>query len=446
MQIISDLQLHSKYSRAVSPDMNIAHIAAWAKQKGINLLATGDWTHPLWLAEIKRELEEIGHGLLKLKATSYEPRADMPFFLLATEISCIYSQAGRVRKIHILVWVPSVASAEKINSLLLKRGANLSSDGRPIIGLTSQELTDIVLTAEPNALIIPAHAWTPHFSVFGSESGFDSLEECFGPYTKYIYAIETGLSSDPAMNWRIKELDTRSIVSFSDAHSGAKLGREATVFEISDLNYLSIYKAITSNQQLVTSNQIAYTVEFYPEEGKYHYTGHRACNIKHSPAETKKFGTTCPTCGKKLTIGVMHRVENIAGRSHEDLRVAKRSLPETQVSGIYSTALAYRPPYVMLVPLHEILAEALGSTPASQKVAAAYTKLTDHFAGEFNVLLCASITDIQKIAGERVGEGIGKVRAGEITIDPGFDGLFGKVKIWGEKEKLQNTKEQLGLF
>ena len=220
MRVISDLQLHSKYSRAVSPQMMIPYIWEWAKRKGIGLIATGDWTHPLWMREIKANLIEDGSGLLKLKAEE-----EGPLFLLATEISSIYSQGGKLHRIHNLIWAPSLTTADKITQELIRRGANLISDGRPIVGLTSIQIADLVFTIDPNCLIIPAHAWTPWFSLYGSESGFDSIDECFGPFAKNIYAIETGLSSDPSMNWRIKELDNRSILSFSDAHSGPKLGR-----------------------------------------------------------------------------------------------------------------------------------------------------------------------------------------------------------------------------
>ncbi len=289
----------------------------------MGLVATGDWTHPLWFREIQANLEELGNGLLKLKESAVisdqlsethntdnrQPITDNPLFLLATEVSCIYSQGGKGRRVHTLIWVPSIASATKINKEMTKQGCNLMSDGRPIIGLTSIQVAELVLTIEPKALIIPAHAYTPWFSVFGSMSGFDSIAEAYGPFAKNIYAVETGLSSNPAMNWRISELDNRSIVSFSDAHSGPKLGREATVFEFSgqpsDFSYQTVYDAIRS-AGLTTDDRklkahIAYTIEFYPEEGKYHWSGHRACNILFGPKETAKYVTTCPVCVKPLT-------------------------------------------------------------------------------------------------------------------------------------------------
>ena len=438
MQIIADLQLHSKYSRAVSPNMVLPQISAWTRRKGMGLVATGDWTHPLWMREIKANLEELGNGLLKLKTAA----AEDPLFLLATEVSCIYTQNGKGRRIHTLVWVPSLDSADKINKEMTRQGCNLMSDGRPIIGLTSIQVAELVLTIEPHAMIIPAHAWTPWFSVFGSMSGFNSLEEAYGPYAKHVYAVETGLSSSPSMNWRIKELDTRSIVSFSDAHSGPKLGRESTVFEIPDgkLSYTAIENAIKQK----AASRIAYTIEFYPEEGKYHWSGHRACNIRWGPKEIEKNGTTCPVCGKPLTQGVEQRVGELAGRSEDDLKLTK-----TKTGMIMSQAFPKRPTFVMLVPLQEIISECLGSPVASPKVQTPYRQLTDALAGEFTVLLKADHGDIAKIAGERVAVGVDKVRKGDIVIDPGYDGVFGVVKLWREGEAkplIDASKEQLSIF
>lgn len=468
MQVIADLQIHSKYSRAVSPEMVIPKIWDWAKRKGIGLMATGDWTHPLWMREIKMSLEETGTGLLRLKKDAltalnevtdkWEGQSENkydPLFLLATEVSSIYSQGGKSRRIHTLIWSPSIAASEKINKALLDHGCNLMSDGRPIIGLTSVQVAEIVLTIDPTCLVIPAHAWTPWFSLYGSESGFDSIEECFGKFSQYIYAVETGLSSNPAMNWRIKDLDSRSILSFSDAHSGPKLGREATVFDLEEVSYKTIRRAVMrpyysslKETDKVTENKIAYTIEFYPEEGKYHYSGHRNCLVKHTPEETVKKGTICPVCGRKLTVGVMHRVEQLAGRSEKELRIKKADLPGTHVKAIYSEAFTDKPPFVMSVPLQEILAESLKAAVTSQSVQNEYIKIIDGLGGEFNVLLKASDAEIEKISGSRVAEGIIKVRNGDINIDPGYDGIFGVVKIWGEKKEeiITDPKDQLSLF
>lgn len=438
MHVIADLQLHSRFSRAVSKEMTIPNIAAWATRKGIGLVATGDWTHPMWFREIEQYLEEDGSGLLKLKSQ------DGPLFLLATEVSCIYSQGGKTRRIHTLIWVPSLSSASAINKELTRRGCNLLSDGRPIIGLTSIQVCDVVFGIEPRAIVIPAHVWTPWFAVFGSMSGFNSIEEAFGPYADRIYAIETGLSSNPSMNWRIKDLDNRSIVSFSDAHSGPKLGREATVFDVPALSYENIYQAIKEQH-------IAYTIEFYPEEGKYHYTGHRVCKVRQTPQETREKGTICPVCGKSLTVGVMHRVEQLAGRSEEELLISNTQYPifnNTKIRMTKSVVFPDRPPFVMMVPLLEIIAEALGTSTASVKAQAMYFRLTNEVGTEFSILLEKDMESIAHIGGEKIAQAIERVREGKLHIDPGFDGIFGVVKIWGDEEQgiVESGKEQLSLL
>jgi PHP family Zn ribbon phosphoesterase len=322
-------------------------------------------------------------------------------------------------------------------------------------------------------MVIPAHIWTPWFSLYGSQSGFDSIEECFGQYAKNIFAIETGLSSDPSMNWRIKDLENRAILSFSDAHSGPKLGREATVFELPELSYENIRKAIINQGESVKGkaesnnlhpspltlnpNKIAYTIEFYPEEGKYHYTGHRSCNVKQTPSETVKKGVMCPVCGKKLTVGVMHRVEQLAGKSEEELGLSvvsyKLSDNEIETKITKSGTFPARPPYVKLVPLQEIIAEAIGVAPASTKVQVEYNNLIKELGGEFPVLLTADLKDVARISGEKIALALKKVREGDIYVDPGYDGVFGVVKIdfssqGDKKEEDQNKKpkEQLSLF
>jgi uncharacterized protein (TIGR00375 family) len=310
----------------------------------------------------------------------------------------------------------------------------------------------MILAIDENCLIIPAHAWTPWFSLYGSESGFDSIKECFAEEEKFIYAIETGLSSSPEMNWWIKELDSRQIVSFSDAHSGPKLGREATVFEIPDgqqLSYQAIKQAIrqSSNETMKQSTRIAFTIEFYPEEGKYHFTGHRDCGVRQSPEETKRLGETCPVCGRHLTVGVMHRVQQLAERE----LTTHNSQLTTRIDefGVKWIGYKERPLYVMLVPLQEILAEALGGLPASQNVQNEYEKLVRAFGeiGEFGVLLTADIAQIERLSGARVAEGIKKVRNGDVAIEPGYDGVFGVVKIWSSSAKVsEDEKKQLSLF
>ena len=361
---------------------------------------------------------------------------------------------------HTLIWVSRLAAAEKINEALRRRGCNLMSDGRPIIGLSCIEVADLVLNIESKALIIPAHCWTPWYSVFGGMSGFDSLDEAFGKFSKNVYAVETGLSSNPAMNWRIKELDNRTILSFSDAHSGPKLGREATVFRRTkaegrrpkEISYDDVYGAIA--EQSLGKNEgnleIGYTVEFYPEEGKYHYSGHRNCGVSFGPKETVINKGICPVCGRSLIQGVMQRVEELAGRPESDLQISDIRYQISDLNSdlrmIGSKAFPNRPPFAMLVPLLEIISEAIGSPVSSPKTILIYDRLVQELEGEFAVLLKSSIGEIARIGGERVAEGVDKVRKGEIEIKPGYDGVFGKVKIWKEEALEKDNKEQLTLF
>lgn len=433
MKYVADLHLHSRYSRAVSQDMNLETMAKWALKKGLNILSTGDWTHPIWLREIKSKLVEE-NGLFKLKTGNQNVR-----FLLSTEISSIYSEGGKVRRIHSLIFVPSFDTAEKISRELIKRGANLNADGRPIIGLSARNLLDLTLSLDKNALFIPAHVWTPWFSLYGSNSGFDSIDECFGDLSKHIYGVETGLSSDPLMNWRIKELNKRAILSFSDAHSAPKMGREATVFDLKELSYDSLREAIVKNSE----NRILSTIEFYPEEGKYHYDGHRNCGVSQTPTETKQNGIICPKCKRKLTIGVMNRVEQLA---NGDLKISIKP-SEVGVGWVYDETKLH-PPFVKLVPLNEIIAEALSSTTQSQKAKNAFDEMCDKFGSELEILLKTPKEELEKY-NAKIAEGVSKVRVGDISIMPGFDGEYGKVKIWSEENspEVKKAKEsQLGLF
>lgn len=431
MKVISDLHFHSRFSRAVSPQMNIPTISLWAQKKGIDLVSTSDFTHPLWFRELQANLEETGEGIYKSKESNNNVR-----FLLTTEISCIYSKSGKGRRVHLLVFVPNFSVAENFNKEMALRGANLLSDGRPITGLTAKNILEIALSVSNDSLVIPAHAWTPHYSVFGSNSGFDSLEECFEELTTNIKAIETGLSSDPAMNWRIQELKGRSLVSFSDAHSPSKMGREATIFDIPEVNYQTIKKAISQEGQ---DCKIASTIEFYPEEGKYHFTGHRNCYIVYSPNEARKRGIVCPTCGKRLTVGVMSRVEELAHGSEVKTETKKDS---NGVLWIKNKDFD-KPPYVMIVPLIEIISESFKTGVQSQAVQTMYEKLISSFDNEFNILLKSDLEKVKEIAGEKIAEGISKVRSGDIVIRPGYDGLFGKVKIWKEEETEKPSDDQI---
>jgi len=415
MKFIADLHIHSKYSRATSSQADLENYAKSAKEKGILVVGTGDFTHPQWLQEIKEKLEPAEEGLFKLKNSDNPTR-----FLLSTEISCIYSKNGAVRKIHLVILAPSIEAVEKINTQLGWIG-NLKADGRPTLGLDAKELLKIVLNICQDCLVIPAHIWTPWFSLFGSRSGFDSIEECFEEYSKYIYAGETGLSADPKMCWRISELDKITLISNSDAHSPQKLGREANVFD-TELSYYAIIDAIKKKNK----EKFLYTIEFYPEEGKYHYDGHRNCGVRVSPKEAKKYNNVCPVCGRPLTLGVLHRVEDLADRE-------EGFVPENAIS------------YKSLVPLQEIVAEAISQTPGTKEVLKEYHNLIDQFNNEFNVLLNVKEEDLKSQTLPEIVEGIIRVREGKVNIEPGYDGVFGKVRIFQEEE-VQKYSAQKTLF
>ena len=415
MRIIADLHIHSPYARAVSKEMTLDNLDIWAKLKGITVMGTGDFTHPQWMKEIKSRLEPAESGLYKIKGKSQGTR-----FLLTVEISSIYSKGGKTRRIHNLIFCPSIESAEKINKTLGFLG-NIKSDGRPILGLDAKELAKIVFDIDEQCMVVPAHAWTPWFSVFGSMSGFDSLEECFEEYTPYIYAIETGLSSDPEMNWRVSGLDNIALISNSDSHSLKRIGREANVLEC-PLSYHGIMDAIKSHDQ----KRFLFTVEFYPEEGKYHYDGHRLCKFSSMPEETKKLNNLCPSCGKGMTIGVMNRVDVLADRA-----LGKK--PRSVI------------PFKRMVPLDEIIGESFGMGVASKKVVAAYKELVAAIGTEFSVLIDADFSDIGKAATPEIVEGIKRVREGRLHIKPGYDGEYGTVKIFQEGERI-GKNAQASLF
>lgn len=417
MKIIADLQIHSKYSRATSSQMVIEELAKWAKLKGIKVMGTGDFTHPFWIRELKDKLKPAEPGLFVWKDDPSSPE-EATRFILTAETSHIYSKAGRTRRIHLLIWAPGFETAEKINQQLLLRGANLTSDGRPIMGIPAKEMLKIILEADERALVIPAHAWTPWFSVFGSMSGFDSLEECFEELTPHIYAIETGLSSDPAMNWRLSQLDKVTVVSNSDSHSLQKIGREANVFN-TDLSYDGIVEAVKSKDP----QKFLYTIEFFPEEGKYHYDGHRNCNYSASPWESNQ--GICPNCNRSLTIGVLNRVEQLADRP-----VGGR--PEVVI------------PFKSLVPLDEIIATSLGMGTNSQKVKGEYHNLISKLGNEMAVLIEAEKADLERATLAEIAEGIVRVREGKIKIEPGYDGLYGKITIFDSAD--EGVRAQAALF
>ncbi len=412
MEIVADLHIHSKYSRATSRDMDVEHIAQWAKLKGITLMGTGDFTHHLWLEELKSKLEPTDNGLFVHKGIH---------FILSVEISSIYSKNNRTYRIHNLILAPSFKSADAINRALGSVG-NLASDGRPILGLDAAELAHIVFDIDENCMLIPGHIWTPWFSLFGSNSGFDKIEDCFEKSTSKIFALETGLSSDPAMNWRLSALDRFALVSNSDRHPPAKIGREANVFDC-EMDYFAIRDALRTKDK----KKFLYTIEFFPEEGKYHYDGHRLCGVSFSPEESKKNNNRCPKCKKPLTIGVMNRVDQLADRK-------EGFVPANAI------------PFKSLVPLDEIIADAKQMTKTSVAVAKEYHALLSRLGTEFDILTKVPQETLAKSTHPKIAEAIGRVRAGRVKVEPGYDGEYGKVSIFGDEEKAVSSDQQMSLF
>jgi len=410
MRFIADFHIHSKYSRATSKQMEVPQLAKWAKLKGITLLGTGDFTHHLWLQELKRHLEPLDkQGLFLYDGVS---------FILSGEVSSIYSQGGRGYRVHNLIMSPAFKLVEEINRMLSFYG-NIASDGRPILGISCIKLAEELSRISPDIMLVPAHVWTPWFSVFGSNSGFNSLEEAFGKYTDKITALETGLSSDPAMNWRWSALDRFSLISNSDSHSPSRIGREANVFDCA-LNYWEIKKALETKDK----SKFLYTVEFFPEEGKYHYDGHRNCKVRLHPEETKKNKGVCPVCRRPLTRGVLYRVEELADRP-------QGFVPENAIG------------FKSLVPLNEIIAETKGVNKASKVVEKDYLDLIYTFGSEFKILVELPEAELFAKMPPRLAEGIKRVREGDLQLLAGYDGEYGIIKIFGEEE---GKKEQLTLF
>lgn len=428
MSFIADLHIHSRYSRAVSKDMIPESLYRWAQLKGITVVGTGDFTHPAWFAELQEKLEPAESGLYRLKSKLAAPvdreipescRRDVRF-MLTSEISSIYKRHDRTRKVHNLIYAPSFTAVGSIADKLARIG-NIQSDGRPILGLDSEELLRIMLERAPDALFVPAHAWTPHFSVFGANSGFDSLEECFGELTPHIKVIETGLSSDPPMNWRLSQLEGITLISNSDAHSPSKLGREANVLN-SDLSFKGIKDAFTNGNP----TQFLGTIEFFPEEGKYHYDGHRNCQIRLTPEETRKHNRLCPECGKPVTVGVMHRTEVLADQpaGHRP----KNALP-----------------FWSLVPLVELISEVKGTGPNTKGVTEIYHRLLASLGNEFSILMDVPIADVEEHGGRLLATSIQRMRAGNVSIAPGYDGEYGTVRMLGPEDREANTS-QISLF
>ncbi|MEM4390212.1 MAG: endonuclease Q family protein [Candidatus Micrarchaeia archaeon] len=405
MRLVADLHLHSKYSRATSDRLSLSGMAEAAKAKGIDLLGTGDFTHP-------KHFDELKHGLRLHESGFYEH--DGTLFVVSGEVSTTWRVGGKPKKVHLILLAPSLEVAAQINDVLAARG-DLAADGRPTLEMSAAELVEVVMGIANDCEVIPAHAWTPWFSVFGSRSGFDSLRECFEDETAHIHAIETGLSSDPPMNWRLSALDSMTLVSNSDAHSPEKIGREANVFEFDDLSYRSLLSAIRTKDR----RHFRATIEFYPEEGKYHYDGHRSCGVSLHPSSARALGNLCPACHQPLTIGVLHRVEELADRP-------EGFVPPNAI------------PFVRRIPLAEILQKVLGDGRKCREV---HSLLLQAFGNELAVLE-ADRARIAEVAGERVAEAIARAREGRIRVIPGYDGAYGEIEIFAEPSAMQSSLQE----
>lgn len=456
MEIIVDLHIHSHYSRATSKDSTIEGLYRWGKIKGINVIGTGDFTHPLWFAELQEKLEPAEAGLFQLKEEfrkKIDPtlpqsvRENFIRFILTVEISTIYSKGGKVRKLHNLIISPSFESVSSLNAQLHRIG-NLKADGRPILGLDSKELLRMSIETDRRNLFIPAHIWTPWFALFGSKSGFDSIQEAFEELTPHIKAIETGLSSDPFMNWRLKQLQNITMISNSDAHSPQKLGREATVIRLSKssppfeggvpseleggvvsqsaeeyLSYDNLVDAIKTNDERLVG-----TVEFFPQEGKYHYDGHRVCGVKFTPGETKAHNRICPVCHRPLTVGVDYRVTELADHP-EDYRPSHHKKVE------------------YIIPLPEMLAEINGVGTGSKKIGAEYDRVIAGLGNEFDILRTLSIDQIRARGFTELAGVIHRMRTGDIHIEPGYDGVYGVIKLFAnDTERKKQLTDQISMW
>ena len=430
MFYVADIHIHSKFSRATARDMTLDTLAYWAKIKGIQLLATADFTHPEWFFLMKDKLEPSGNGFFRMKnilppenehLQSIRVSPEDMSFILSTEISFIYSKKGKVRKIHLLVLAPDFESVESINGKLTGIG-NLGSDGRPILGMDAKDFVKIIAKYCPQCVVIPAHIWTPWFSLFGANSGFDLIEECFEELTPFIFALETGLSSDPSMNWLLSALDRYTLISNSDAHSPSRILREANVFD-TDFSYSGLVDALKSKDP----DKFLHTIEFFPEEGKYHYDGHRKCDVVLSPQETKQHKNLCPKCGKKLTVGVLHRVAELADRDPG-----------------YTAPSAI--PFRNLIPLNEIIAQAVEKSTGSKIVSEIYFRFIHEFENEYKILTEIPVEELARVAPARVSEGVERMRRGQVKIIPGHDGVFGQIHLFESEEEGEDNQNQLSLF
>ena len=427
MKITADLHIHSHYSRATSKTLDFPNLARWAQLKGVDLVGTGDISHPGWLAEMHENLEPAEEGLFRLKAgIAQAVEAEIPAscrnpvrFLLAGEISSIYKKGDRTRKVHNVIFAPSLQAVAQIQVELEKIG-NIRSDGRPILGLPSRDLLEIILGVDERCHLIPAHIWTPWFSMLGSKSGYDTVEECFEDLSPHIFALETGLSSDPPMNWRVSNLDRYTLVSSSDAHSPPKLAREATLFDI-EPSYDALFDALKSGDP----TRCLGTLEFFPEEGKYHHDGHRKCDINWKPSVTLQHDGICSVCGKPVTVGVGHRAEVLADRAEG-----------------YRKPNAH--PFYSIIPLPEIISELVGVGPNSKRVQKEYQRLLAELGPELSILLELSLDEIAKAGGEKLAGGIGRMRRGEVNAIAGFDGEYGIIKLFDGDE--EDAVPQMSFF
>jgi DNA helicase II / ATP-dependent DNA helicase PcrA len=418
LQFNADLHIHSKYSRATSKDLTVEQLYVWAQLKGIAVVGTGDFLHPAWLKELQTKLEPAQEGFFQLKkqyAKQMDTQVPMACrapmrFMLSAEISNIYKRLDKVRKVHNIIFVPSFEVANNLQKRIEQIG-NIRSDGRPILGLDSRDLLEITLESHPQSFLVPAHIWTPWFSMLGSKGGFDRIEDCFGDLTEYIFALETGLSSDPPMNWRLSQLDQCVLISNSDAHSAKKIGREANLFD-TEFSYNGMYHALKDPG----NKGFLGTIEFFPEEGKYHYDGHRDCAVRLTPRETLKLKGLCPHCGKSLTVGVMSRVEELADRPQ----------------GVKGKRWR---PYQSLISLEQVIAQARGSGTTAKPVQELYHRMLVKLGGEINILSDVPLSEIKAAAGDLLAEGIKRMREGKVSIAPGYDGAYGTVTLFSDKER-----------
>ncbi len=420
---ILDFHIHSRFSRACSKELTFENIAKWSHIKGINIVGSGDFTHPVWIKEFEELMKSNGKGLYSLKSGEY---SDI-YFILSTEVSCIYKKNGKVRRIHICILMPDIDSVKKFNNELISRGKNLKSDGRPILGMDVIDVLQIALAINNKSLIIPAHIWTPWFATLGSKSGFDSIEECFEEYSRYIFAVETGLSSDPRMNWQVSSLDNYLLVSNSDAHSVENLGREANVISLENFSYDEIYEIFKNKNK----NKFLYTIEFYAEEGTYYNDGHRNCGINLDPLESIRQKNICPVCKKELTLGVLHRVETLCDRSDEEISKLEKE--------------NYFIPYKNLIGLKKIISESIRVGRNSKRVDNFYFEIIKKFENEFNILLNIPYDKLKKIDA-RIADAIIRVRENKVNLIPGYDGEYGKINIFSESEINRFKKERSSLF